>query len=66
MVARALKFKVMFRENFGIETTLSPAVLSFLCTMDKNTEQKMFEYIKAKVKNQVLQNKIISEYKRLK
>ena len=66
MISRALKFNVMFREKFGIETKLSPEILYLLYNMDKDTEQKMFEYTKIKVKNQELQNKIINEYKKLK
>ncbi len=66
MISRALKFQVMFREKFGMETKLSPEILYILYTMDKDTEQKMFEYTKLKVKNQELQNNIINEYKKLR
>lgn len=66
MVSRALKFQIQFKEKFGIETNLSKNILYFLYNMDKDTEQKMFEYTRAKVKNQELQNKIINEYKNLR
>lgn len=65
MVARALKFKVMFHENFGIETKLSSNILYLLYNMDKQTEQEMLNYIGNKVKSKEIQNKIISEYNRL-
>ena len=65
MVARALKFKVMFHENFGIETKLSSNILYLLYNMDKQTEQEMFNYVGNKVKSKEIQNKIISEYNRL-
>ncbi len=65
MVARALKFKVMFHENFGIETKLSSNILYLLYNMDKQTEQEMFNYVGNKVKTKEIQNKIISEYNRL-
>ena len=65
MVARALKFKVMFHENFGIETKLSSNILYLLYNMDKQTEQEMLNYIGNKVKTKEIQNKIISEYNRL-
>lgn len=66
MISRALKFQIQFKEKFGIETKFSGNVLYFLYQMDKDTEQKMFEYTKLKVKNQELQNKIINEYKKLR
>ncbi len=65
MVARALKFKVMFHENFGIKTKLSSNILYLLYNMDKQTEQEMFNYVGNKVKTKEIQNKIISEYNRL-
>jgi len=66
IVSRALKFQVQFQEKYGMRVNLSSGILGLLYSMDKDTEQKMFEYTKAKVKNQMLQNKIISKYKQLK
>lgn len=64
MVSRALKFQIMFRENFNLETKLSPTILYLLYEMEKTEE--MIEYTKAKVKSKELQEKIINEYKRLR
>ena len=66
VVSRALKFQAQFQEKYGLSVKLSEDILGILHNMDKDTEQKMFEYTKAKVKNQALQNKIINEYNRLK
>ena len=66
MISRALKFQISFREKFSMETKLSSEILYFIYNMDKETEKKMFEYTKSKVKNQELQNQIINEYKNLR
>lgn len=66
MVSRALKFQIQFKEKFGIETKLSPNILYLLYEMDKKTEQEMLDYTKIKVKSELMQKQIISEYKRLK
>ena len=65
MVARALKFQLMFRESFGIETELSSNILYLLYNMDKQTEQEMLNYVENKVKLNEMRNKIINEYNRL-
>ena len=65
MVSRALKFQIMFREKFDIETKLSTSILWLLYNMDKNTEHEMFDYTRFKVKSIEMQNKIINTYKKL-
>lgn len=66
MISRALKFQIQFREKFGIETKLSPVILYMLYEMDDGAEQEMIDYTKIKVQSEVMRNKIINEYKRLK
>ena len=66
LVSRALKFQVLFREKFGIESRLSSTILYLLYNMDKQTEQKMLKYTQQKVKDKNIRNQIIENYYRIK
>ena len=66
LVSRALKFQVLFREKFGIESRLSSTILYLLYNMDKRTEQKMLKYTQQKVKDKNIRNQIIENYYRIK
>ena len=66
LVSRALKFQVLFREKYGVDSRLSWTILHLLQNMDKQTEQEMFEYTQQKVKDENLRNKIIENYYRIK
>lgn len=66
LVSRALKFQVLFREKFGIESRLSSTILYLLYNMDDKTKQKMFEYTQQKIKDENLRNQIIEQYYKIK
>ena len=66
LISRALKFQVLFREKYGIDAKLSWTILHLLQNMDKQTEQEMFKYTQQKVKDEILRNKIIENYCRIK
>lgn len=66
IVSRALKFQILFREKFGIDAKLSPMILYLLYNMDKNTEQKMFEYTQQKIKDENLRKQVIEQYYSIK
>ena len=66
LVSRALKFQVLFREKFGIESRLSSTILYLLYSMDDKTKQKMFEYTQQKIKDENLRNQIIEQYYKIK
>ena len=66
LVSRALKFQVLFREKYDIDARLSWTILHLLHNMDKQTEQKMFEYTQQKVKDKNIRNQIIENYYRIK
>ena len=62
LVSRALKFQVLFREKYGIDARLSWTILHVLYDMNKQTEQKMFEYTQQKVKDENLRKQVIEQY----
>ena len=66
VVSRALKFQIQFKEKYGINVNLSSNIMYILYNLDKESEQKMFDYTKQKAKSEVLKNKIIGEYQRLR
>jgi len=66
MVSRALKFQIQFKEKYAIDAKLSSNILYVLNNLDKDMEQKMFDYTKRKAKSEILKDEIISEYKRLR
>ena len=66
VVSRALKFKIKFSEQYGINVNLSGDILLLLYHLDNDEEQKMFDYTKRKVASPELQKKIIDEYKKLR
>ncbi len=66
LASRALKFQIEFCERYGLKLKLSANVLYMIYNMDKTQEQKMIEYTKAKAGSIDLQNKILSEYQKLR
>ena len=66
LISRALKFQVLFREKYGIDARLSWTILHVLYDMNKQTEQKMFEYIQQKVKDENLRKQVIEQYYSIK
>ena len=66
LVSRALKFQVLFREKYGIDARLSWTILYLLQNMDKQTEQKMFEYTQQKIKDENLRKQVIEQYYNIK
>ena len=66
LISRALKFQVLFREKYGIDARLSWTILHVLYDMNKQTEQKMFEYTQQKVKDENLRKQVIEQYYSIK
>ena len=66
LISRALKFQVLFREKYGIDARLSWTILHLLYDMNKQTEQKMFEYTQQKVKDENLRKQVIGQYYSIK
>lgn len=66
LVSRALKFQIEFRERYNLNLRLSENVLYMIYNMDKTQEEQMIEYTKSKAGSIDLQNKILSEYQKLR
>lgn len=66
LTSRALKFQIEFRERYNLQLKLSSNVLYMIYNLDENQEQEMVKYTKAKAGSVDLQNKIISEYQKLR
>ena len=66
LISRALKFQVLFREKYGIDARLSWTILHLLYDMNKQTEQKMFEYTQQKIKDENLRKQVIGQYYSIK
>ncbi len=66
LASRALKFQIEFRERYNLNLRLSENVLYMIYKMDKTQEEQMIEYTKSKAGSIDLQNKILSEYQKLR
>lgn len=66
LASRALKFQIEFRERYNLNLRLSENVLYMIYNMDKTQEEQMIEYTKSKAGSIDLQNKILSEYQKLR
>ena len=66
LTSRALKFQIEFRERYDLNLRLSENILYMIYNLDKTKEQQMIEYTKSKAGSIDLQNKILSEYQKLR
>ena len=66
LVSRALKFQVLFREKYGIESKLSPMIMHLLYGMSEKTEQEMLKYTHQKIKDENLRQQVIKQYYKIK
>ena len=62
IVARALKFQVLFYERYNMNVKLSDNIWYMLMSMDKSAEYDMFQYIKQKVKDNNTVMQIMKKY----
>ena len=66
LASRALKFQIEFRERYDLNLRLSENILYMIYNLDKTKEQQMIEYTKSHAGSIDLQNKILSEYQKLR
>lgn len=66
LVSRALKFQILFREKYSIESRLSPMIMHLLYAMSEKTEQEMLKYTQQKIKNENLKKQVIEQYYKIK
>ena len=66
LISRALKFQIEFRERYDLNLRLSENILYMIYNLDKSKEQQMIEYTKSHAGSIDLQNKILSEYQKLR
>lgn len=66
LVSRALKFQILFREKYGIESRLSMMIMHLLYAITEKTEQEMLKYTQQKIKNENLRKQLIEQYYKIK
>jgi hypothetical protein len=66
IVARALKFQVLFYEKYNMNVKLSDNIWYMLMSMDKSAEYDMFQYMRQKVKDENIIAQMIKNYYVLK